>query len=496
MKLSDYLSLVVLCALAAVAFYPIMGIGIVVVLGLVITAGLWYATRSRWVIRQTGVDGGNRWILRMGELKWSMDDFCRGWLITGRAGTGKTTAAINQMLWQVSKSCPNWGGVCVDDKGLYWETLEPMFRHLRHEDKLILLQVRPEGAGPDWKPAHTFNFLDDPHLTDDAKAGLVCNVAGSLGQRSEQSFFKKQAEAQISFAFKALRCAGLPVTLENTYELLTADNMMREVMEMLEGKGGQQAPEILDHFRHRWLAQPPEQLGGIKTTVANYLKHFADPDIAAVFCPRQASFSFSDIDRGKVICVSIPQRFQVERRYINTLLKFAFYSHAQRRFDEPLMVRARNNLVILWADEAQRIVTASNDGMSDHNVVDVIREAKATVVAATQSYTSLIPAMGDEHKAKVLIANLANRITFCAADEDSARIAADTLGKYEGKRRTEGVSGGQRTYSWTRENRYFLEPHELRKLRKFQAVVQHCEGPFKKMKLAPLGPDGRAPSWY
>ena len=496
MKLSDYLSLVVLCALAAAAFYPILGIGIVVVLGLVITAGLWYASRSRWVIRQTGVDGGNRWILRMGELKWSMDDFCRGWLITGRAGTGKTTAAINQMLWQVSKSCPNWGGVCVDDKGLYWETLEPMFRHLRHEDKLILLQVRPEGAGPDWKPAHTFNFLDDPHLTDDAKAGLVCNVAGSLGQRSEQTFFKKQAEAQISFAFKALRCAGLPVTLENTYEFLTADNMMREVMEMLEGKGGQEAPEILDHFRHRWLAQPPEQLGGIKTTVANYLKHFADPDIAAVFCPRQASFSFSDIDRGKVICVSIPQRFQVERRYINTLLKFAFYSHAQRRFDEPLMVRARNNLVILWADEAQRIVTASNDGMSDHNVVDVIREAKATVVAATQSYTSLIPAMGDEHKAKVLIANLANRITFCAADEDSARIAADTLGKYEGKRRTEGVSGGQRTYSWTRENRYFLEPHELRKLRKFQAVVQHCEGPFKKMKLAPLGPDGRAPSWY
>ena len=194
MKLSDHLSLVVLCALAAAAFYPILGIGIVVALGLVVTAGLWYASRPRWVVRQTGVDGGNRWILRMGELKWSMDDFCRGWLITGRPGTGKTTAAINQMLWQVSKSCPNWGGVCVDDKGLYWETLKPMFRHLGHEDKLILLQVRPESAGPDWKPAHTFNFLDDPHLTDDTKAELVCNVAGSFGQRSEQTFFKKQAE--------------------------------------------------------------------------------------------------------------------------------------------------------------------------------------------------------------------------------------------------------------------------------------------------------------
>jgi type IV secretory pathway TraG/TraD family ATPase VirD4 len=96
----------------------------------------------------------------------------------------------------------------------------------------------------------------------------------------------------------------------------------------------------------------------------------------------------------------------------------------------------------------------------------------------------------------VLIANLANRITFTAADEDSAKIAADTLGKYEGKRRTEGLSGGQRTYSWTKENQYFIEPHEFRKLRKFHAVVQHCEGGFSKMKLAPLGPDGRAPSWY
>ena len=72
--------------------------------------------------------------------------------------------------------------------------------------------------------------------------------------------------------------------------------------------------------------------------------------------------------------------------------------------------------------------------MSDYNVADVIREARATIVAATQSYTSLIPPMGGEEKAKVFIANMANRITFCAADEDSAKIAADTLGKRKARR--------------------------------------------------------------
>jgi type IV secretory pathway TraG/TraD family ATPase VirD4 len=234
----------------------------------------------------------------------------------------------------------------------------------------------------------------------------------------------------------------------------------------------------------------------VKTTVANYLKYFTDPDIAEVFCPSKSSFNFDELDRGKVVCVSLPQRYHVERRYINTLLKLSFYSHALKRFDKPSAVRARDNLLILWADEAQKIVTASDDGMSDYNVVDVIREARATVVAATQSYQSLMPPMGDERKAKVFIANMANRITFCAADEESAKIAADTLGKRKSKRRTYGWSAGKRTVSWTDEDRYWLEPHQLRKLRTFQAVVQHAAGGFRKVTLPPMGPDGKTPAWY
>lgn len=134
--------------------------------------------------------------------------------------------------------------------------------------------------------------------------------------------------------------------------------------------------------------------------------------------------------------------------------------------------------------------------MSDFNVVDVIREARATVVAATQSYQSLMPPMGDERRAKVFIANMANRVTFCAADEESAKIAADTLGKRKAKKRTTGYAGGKSSSSWTEEDRYWLEPHQLRKLRKFEAVVQHCNGGFRKVTLPPLNVDGKVPSWY
>jgi hypothetical protein len=435
-------------------------------------------------------------VLRLGGFTWGLEDFCRGWLITGQIGTGKTTGAINAMLWQVSRNCPQWGGVCVDDKGLYWETLSPMLRQLGREQDLILLQVRPPEAPADWKPAHTFNFLDNPHLPYSAKAKIVCDVAASLGQRTDQSFFRMQAQVQMEFAFQVLAISGLPVTLENAYGLLTTDSVLKDVMEMLGKQDTPAAKILLEHYEGAFRSQPVEQLGGVKATVANYLKFFTDPGIAEVFCAPKSSFNFDDLDRGKIICVSIPQRYQIERRYINTLLKLSFYTHALRRFDKPASVRDADNLLILWADEAQKIVTASDDGMSDYNVVDVIREARATVVAATQSYQSLMPPMGDDRKARVFIANMANRVTFCAADEESAKIAADTLGKRKAKKRSYGYSAGRPNSSWTEEDKYWLEPHELRKLGRFQAVVQHCNGGFRKVSLPPRGTDGRIPSWY
>jgi type IV secretory pathway TraG/TraD family ATPase VirD4 len=121
---------------------------------------------------------------------------------------------------------------------------------------------------------------------------------------------------------------------------------------------------------------------------------------------------------------------------------------------------------------------------------------RATYVAATQSYTSLIPPMGDEKKAKVFLANMANRVFLKAPDEETAKLAADTLGKRRVKRRTYGWSGGKRTTSWTDEERYFLEPHEFRRLQKFHAVVQHCEHGFRRAVLAPRGPNGKVPSWF
>lgn len=219
------------------------------------------------------------------------------------------------------------------------------------------------------------------------------------------------------------------------------------------------------------------------------------PDIAEVFCPAGNTFDFADIDRGKIICVAMPQKFQLERRYVNTFLKMLFYTHALRRFDKPAEERRRDNLIILWADEAQRFISASEDGMSDYNCIDVIREAQATVVAAAQSSTSFVPPLGRE-KARVFTLNLRNRIIFKAADEEGAVESADFLGKKRVTKKSWGYNGGQMSRNYSHQEEHKIKPYLLRNLSKPTAVVVHCERGHRRKLLPPIGPDGQICAWF
>src|SRR5207249_1408465 len=101
---------------------------------------------AAWTARRRRKDHA---IARLKGLSWTREDFCRGWLITGDTGSGKTRSGINQLLYQVFAHDPNWGGLCIDDKGVYWETLRDMARHFNRANDLILLQVRPDDPPED-----------------------------------------------------------------------------------------------------------------------------------------------------------------------------------------------------------------------------------------------------------------------------------------------------------------------------------------------------------
>ncbi len=142
----------------------------------------------------------DRPVLRLGRFTWSLGDFCRGWFITGVTGSGKTLGAVKRMLWQVSTHYPGWGGLCLDEKGLFWETLTEMFhRHPRKQvTDLILLEVRPDNAPADWKPLYTFNFLDVPGIPYSNHAKTIVDVATSLQKKGSRIRFFRNKPPFIS----------------------------------------------------------------------------------------------------------------------------------------------------------------------------------------------------------------------------------------------------------------------------------------------------------
>jgi len=247
-------------------------------------------------------------IVRLKGMVWTRDDFCRGWLITGDTGSGKTRSGITPLLYQVFQNEPNWGGVCLDDKGIYWETLSEMARRFNRQHDLVLLQVRPDNPPLGWQPSYTYNLTSNPAIPHSTYAKFVVDTATSLGQQGDKSFFKSQAQTHVAHALEALYEIQADVTLENAHELLLNEQELGEAIEELaDGYPTERRRALVEHFRHRYLNQPPEQMGGVKETIANHLHNFLTPDIAQVFCPSKNTFDFADIDRGKIICVAMPQ---------------------------------------------------------------------------------------------------------------------------------------------------------------------------------------------
>jgi type IV secretory pathway TraG/TraD family ATPase VirD4 len=326
---------------------------------------------------------------------------------------------------------------------------------------------------------------------------VIVDTASALSSGSEdKGFFKTQAHANIGRGIQLFRLLGLTPTMHHLLEVLQYQPILRAMLSRLEPlcqAGSRDARECYDHFYNGYLRQPPEQLGGVISTIYNYLNYFTHPDLIEVFGAEENSFEFSALDDGAIVCIAMPQKFQTERRYVTTLLKLLFYTHALRRFDpRPANKRplSADNLLICWQDEAQRFVTESDGN------VDVVRQANTTTVLAAQSKLSFVPALGSKEKAEVILLNLRNRVIFKAAERNCAESSADFIGKKLIWKKSFTRGNGHRSTTRSREEEYLVRPFELMSLQKFSAVVKHCERRFRKTRIHPIDPEGKTPSWY
>jgi hypothetical protein len=433
-----------------------------------------------------------------------------------------------------------WGGLCLDQKGLFWQTLVKMFEHYGRDADLCLLQTRPNWASELWTPPATLNLLSCDDVPANTYATAIVKTAQAIaGGEGDKGFFKVQAEKNIGAAISLMRAIAREQrrlgwepericypALDRIHDILTSqedflhflrinkverdpdadkaadlDKTGSGVSTVTRRRTQRMRPEVMSadiqrwkiHFAERYWKQPAEQLGGVMGTIQNYLGYFCSTEIAEVFC-RQNTFELSDIEKGKVICLSMPQKLQVERRYVSTLLKILVLQQAQRRFDLRNEELEHVNLVAIFQDEAQRFV------IEEDKDVDTLRQAVVTSILATQDIPSLFPPLGGKDKALPILLNLRNRMIGKAADTEGAKASSEFIGQSREvkiqnfNRSLFGLFRAKK--QWKEEYEDKIHAAELRAVPDFTFYVTHSEGHMRQYVIKPLSATGGTPRWW
>jgi len=424
-------------------------------------------------------------MIKVGPFSWSENDFCRGWLITGQTGSGKTVCAIKTIITSLFRDCPKWGGAVVDQKGQFYEVVREVAENFDAVDKLVILRIE-KGA------KKKYNLLSYPGISWRSYAGIIVDTAESIGVRFSDAFWKNSAEELIEIMLQ-LTAVGKTPTFADLYDMINDKDNMQSLVDdltlMSNALSGIEQEMALKKIRH-FIKLSQGQKDGILGACKNMLNFFGNPDIREVFCPEENTVDFSDIDRGEIFIISMPQRYSRERNYFNTFLKLLFANHARFRFDKP----GDYNLIAFIADEAQLVVTSS-EMSSDHDTVAITREAKATYILATQSITSLAAKLNKE-KLNALILNLSNQIYFTVADSNSAKLASEVFGEHTVIEESKTKSKNGSSVSSREVEKPIYKASELRNLNKYECIIKHPDGRHKRLYMPPVGEKGEVPFFY
>jgi type IV secretory pathway TraG/TraD family ATPase VirD4 len=272
-----------------------------------------------------------------------------------------------------------------------------------------------------------------------------------------------------------------PTTLTTLLLPLTDPRATAELVKSLVAAGQK---TLADEFNVQFLGMPPNQFGGVTGTIQNALSAFQDPSIAGVFGNeyQRNTIAFGDLERGKVICISLPQIYPQARYALNVMFKHLFYQYALMRYDRSVAELEEANVLALWLDEAQHSLRAGAAG--DYRMLDRLRQARCCAILAMQDHTSCYPTLTKDVTV-VTLAQLRNRLIYAAPTFDSAEISANFIGKKEVMKVTRGSSGGRSSISRTPTDEFVLKPQDITGLRNHYCHVYLANKTLKKSVRLP-----------
>jgi len=443
-----------------------------------------------------------------------------------------------------------WGGAIFDQKGNCAQQQQPMLERYDRPEDIIVLAVRPFGV-KDWTPANRINLLSYEVFPPDTYAKLIVDTYNEVEECDKPDpFFVPKARNAIADCIRLLRAIrdaqlALPrrpdfmcnPSLSLVYSILKdyiaykpdsnsgepakpfggkfywnfMEQVGAEVRHKIKTKNPNAVPELLsslvpqhladairkaiEQLRTSYWSQPNDQLGGVAGTLDNFLAPFCEPAFEEVFCADNTC-QFTDVERGKIFTVSIPQRFAVQRAYVATIISQVIYQIIQNRFDQNKETSwdwTTRNVLRQEKDEAQRLATKADTN------TDTIREAQGSTALASQSRPAMWSRFGGKDKAAAPLSNLRNLFICRAATPDCAEDSAKLIAKamFE-ESSTSGKLGESSSVSVSTKEHYIVSPERLLTLSDFNVMFCPADGDWLYVQVVPcpVTPEGEVPFWW
>ena len=439
-----------------------------------------------------------------------------GVLVTGSIGSGKSQATLLPILEGILSSFyPKPSALVIDPKGDLKNDVMQMAHHLGRSKDIVHIKL---DGNMTINPIYESDLLKRGGYLNKAqflKAAMMNLMAGSDDPIWHESATNLMTNCIVHCAIKNGR--NNYFTLNDLYQSVV--NAGTGVCEKDLKRALSQEPSLFNEDEKRTIEYALEFFekdyakleSKVKSSVVfsstTFLNQFQNTQASNIFCPKKGEMTITSIDElidnGKIIIFDIDKGLG---KSMGTVLKLLYQDSVLRRLNED---RDLTRSAILLIDEYQDVVTTSAGSvMGDDKCLAKGRAANIITIAATQSYSSLIAALGNQSVASEIIQNFRTKIACHSSDKKTIEIFTELSGEKTVERKSHSISemthkaqrnllmgdfdGASSNISESVSRTEFKEknitPEMFSKLNSFEAFAQIYDGVstvFKKIYLKP-----------
>lgn len=380
-------------------------------------------------------------------------------LVTGSIGSGKTASAMYPFTKQLIKyECNNYnkklGFLILDVKGNYYSKVLEFAHKFNRIDDVIVIEINGK---------YKYNPLNKPHLKSSVLANRIKNILLLFSPNNTESYWLDKVEQILESSINLCRIYNnFYVNFEEIHKILTDysffENRIRLARKIfISGKLSKKDCYLLLNsilfLKNDYFSVDDRTHNLLKSEITRITNFFvADYEINKTFCPSKEEENFYGFDdvikNGKIVVLNMNiSQYKNLSKIIAAYLKLDFQTDVLKQLSYSSIQRP----TVFISDEYQEYVTSS-----DADFFSQSREAKCINIVSTQSYTSILNTLNNQHSTKVIIQNLVNKLWFRTDDIFTIEEIQKQIGKEEKQKISKTYSENSRESNYNIFSRDFI----------------------------------------